>query len=52
MEVDLVNTYDMVMMMMIMMMLIMMIMVIRMVVMIIAVTQSIFKIGPPDFAWK
>ena len=52
MEVDLVNTFDMVMMMMIMMMLIMMIMVIRMVVMIIAVTQSIFKIGPPDFAWK
>ena len=52
MEVDLVNTYDMVMMMMIMMMLIMMIMVIRMVVMIIAVTQSIFKIGAPYFAWK
>ena len=47
MEVDLDNTYNMMMMnMKIMMMMIMMMM------MIIAVTQSIFKLGPPDFAWK
>ena len=36
----------MIMMMMIMLMMMMMIMII------IAVTQSIFKLGPPDFAWK
>ena len=44
MEVDLDNTYDMMMMKITLMMMIM--------VMIIAVTQSIFKMGPPDFAWK
>ena len=49
MEVNLDNTYNMLMMMMTIKMMMIMIM---MMVMIIAVTQSIFKIGPPDFAWK
>ena len=40
-------------MMMIMMTIMMMMMMIMMIIMIIiAVTQSIFKLGPPDFAWK
>ena len=46
MEVDLDNTYNMMMIMMMMMMIIIMMM------MIIGVAQSIFKLGPPDFAWK
>ena len=45
MKVGLDNTYNMMMIMMMLMMMIMMMM------MIIAVTQSIFKLGPPDFAW-
>ena len=49
MEVDLDHTYDMFMMMMIMNMIMMMMMI---VMMIIAVTQSIIKLGPSDFAWK
>ena len=40
MEVDLDNTYN------------MMMMTIMMMMMIIAVTQSLFKLGPPDFVWK
>ena len=40
------------MMMKIMIMIIMMIMILMMIMTIIAVTQSIFKLGPPDFAWK
>ena len=43
MEVDLDNTYYMLMM--------MTMMIIMMMMMIIAVSQSIFKLGPPDFAW-
>ena len=50
MEVDLHDTYNMILMK-IMTMTMMMIM-IMMMKMIIAVTQSIFKLGPPDFAWK
>ena len=42
MEVNIDNTYNMMMKMMLIMMM----------NMIIAVTQSIFKLGPPDFAWK
>ena len=38
--------------MMIMMMMIMLMMMMMMIMIIIAVTQSIFKLGPPDFAWK
>ena len=45
MEVDLDNTYEMMMMKMTIMMLMIM-------MMLIAVTQSILKLGPPDFAWK
>ena len=61
MEVDLDNTYDMITMkMMIMMMMMMKIMIMMMMMkkmmmimmMIIAVNPSVFKIGPPDFAWK
>ena len=44
MEIDLDNSYKIMMMMMIIMLMMMM--------MIIAVTQSIFKLGRPDFAWK
>ena len=33
-------------------MMIMLMMMIMMIMIIIAVTQSIFKLGPPDFAWK
>ena len=44
MKVDLGNTSEMMMMKKMTMMIIMM--------MIIAVTQSIFKLGSPDFAWK
>ena len=48
MEVDLDNTYNMMMMKMkIMIMIMMMIMMLKM---IIALTQSIFKLGPPDVA--
>ena len=47
MEVNLDNTYNM-----LMMTIMMMMMMIMMGMMITAVTQSIFKIGPPDFAWK
>jgi len=39
-------------MMMMMIMTMMMIMMMKMRKKIIAVTQSIFKLGPPDFAWK
>ena len=39
-------------MMMMIMTMMMKIMMILMIKKIIAVTQSIFKIGPPDFAWK
>ena len=49
MEVYLDDTYDLLMVMMMMMMIMMIMM---MMMMIIAVTQSIFKLGPPDFAWK
>ena len=35
-----------------MMMMMMMIMMIKMMKIIITVTQSIFKLGPPDFAWE
>ena len=56
MEVDLHNTYNMILIKMIiltmMMMIMIMIIMIMVIKMIIAVTQSIFKIGPPDFAWK
>ena len=45
MEVNLDDTYN-------MMMIMMTVMMIMMMMMIIAVTQSIFKLGPPDFAWK
>ena len=38
--------------MMIMMMMIMLMMMMMMIMIIIAVTQSIFKLGRPDFAWK
>ena len=48
-EVDLDNTYNI---MMIMMTVMMIIMIILMMMMIIAVTQSIFKLGFPDFACK
>ena len=47
MEVELDNIQQI----MIMMMTIMMMM-IMMMTLIIVVTQSIFKLGPPDFAWK
>ena len=40
------------MMMMMMIMTMMMIMMMKMRKKIIALTQSIFKLGPPDFAWK
>ena len=48
MKVDLNNTYDMMM----MKMTIMMMMIIMTMMMIKAVTQSIFKLGPPNLAWK
>ena len=48
MEVDLHNTYNMILMKMII--LTMMMMMIMMMKMIIALTQSIFKLGPPDLA--
>ena len=44
MEVDLDNTYNMMVMKMMTLMIMMM--------MIIALTKLIFKLGPPDFAWK
>ena len=50
-EVDLHKTYNMIlikMMIMTMMMIIMM----KMMKIIIALTQAIFKLGPPDFTWK
>ena len=50
METDLYNIYQIMKMMMPIMIMIMMIM--MMMKMIMAVTQSIFKLGPPDFAWK
>ena len=50
MEIDLDNSYQIMMMMMIIIMMMMMIMMLMM--MIIAVTQSIFKLGPQEFAWK
>ena len=46
-EVDLDHTYHM-----LMMIIMIMIMMIMMVMMIIALTQSIFKLGFPDFEWK
>ena len=49
MEVGLDNTYNMMMMKMKIMILMMMIMMMKM---IIAITQSVFKLEPPDFAWK
>ena len=49
MEVDLHNTYNMILMKM-MIMTLMMIMKMKMIKMIIALPQSIFKLGPPDFA--
>ena len=49
MEVDLYNTYNMILMkMMMMIMTMMMIIMMKMMKMIIAPTQSIFKLGPPD----
>ena len=50
MEIDLDNSYQIMMMMMMIMM--MMIMMLMMMMMIIAVTQSIFKLGPQEFARK
>ena len=50
MEVDLDNTCHIMMMEMTVIMMIMIMIMIMM--MIIALTQSIFKLGPPDFAWK
>ena len=47
MEVDLHNTYNMILMKMIILTMMMMIMMMKM---IIALTQSIFKLGPPDLA--
>ena len=35
-----------------MMIMMIMMMMMKMMKMIIAVTQSIFKLGPPDFAWE
>ena len=49
MEVDLHNTYNMILMKMMIMMMMMMIMMRKM---IIDVTQLILKLGPPDFAWN
>ena len=49
MEVDLHNTYNMILMKMIILTMMMMLM-IMMMKMIIALTQSIFKLGPPDLA--
>ena len=51
MGVDLHNTYNMILIKMMIMMM-MMIMMIKMMKIIITVTQSIFKLGPPDFAWE
>ena len=48
MGVDLHNTYNMI----LIKMMIMMMMMIMMIMMIIAVIQSIFKLGPPNLAWK
>ena len=48
-QVDLHNTYNMILMKMMIMTMMMMIVMRKM---IIAITQSIFKLGPPDFAWK
>ena len=45
MEVDLDNIYY-------IRMIMMMIMILMMIMMIVALTQSIFKPGPPDFVWK
>ena len=50
MGVDLHNTYNMILIK-VMMMMMMMIM-IKIMKIIITVTQSIFKLGPPDFAWE
>ena len=50
MGVDLHNTYNMILIKMMIMMLMMMIMMMKMMKIIIAVTQSIYKLGPPDFA--
>ena len=52
MEVDLHSTYNMILMKMIIWTMMMMIMMIKMIKMIIALTESIFKLGPPDLAWK
>ena len=49
MEVNLHNTYNMILIKMIIVTMMMMIMMMKM---IIALTQSIFKLGPPDFVWK
>ena len=51
MEVDLHNTYNMILIKM-MIMTMMMIMKMKMIKMIIALPQLIFKLVPPDFAWK
>ena len=51
MEIDLDNIYLIMMMMMMTIMMMMMIMMLMM-MMIIAVTQSYFKLGPPEYAWK
>ena len=51
MEVDLHNTYNMILMKMIILTMMMMIMIMKMMKMIIALTQSILKLGPPEFAW-
>ena len=50
MEVDLHNTYNMILMKMIILTMMMMMMMMKMMKMIIALTQSIFKLGPPDLA--
>ena len=52
MGVDLHDTYNMILMKIMIMMMMMMIMMIKMMKIIITVTQSIFKLGPPDFTWE
>ena len=52
MDVDLHDTYNMILMKIMIMTMLMMIMTMKMMKIIIAVTQSIFKLVPPDFTWK
>ena len=52
MKVCLDNTYNLMIMKVTIMILMMMMMMVMMIKMIIAVSLSIFKLGPPDLAWK